>query len=276
MNKTLRCFVSVICMVAMPAMAAVSIKKAAPVAMQQTSVQDGAGNLLGTVATLATGVMALTKQVNELNSECQPTSSERDFVDKMMKEWAKTGVATADEVANKLGQEACGEGNSYRESVKDAIEFGDRERICFDVFKSSGCDCSDVGDDCKIWDCFPKVGEATYCDDGTENCSKKKQKKTSNIYELFALITFTEADFTTDELKNYSKLKEKMEKCSGTKLADAQKALWGDFLVKSVGGVGQKTSTDSIMDAVSGFVGAGGGVGGLQSLTGFITNSMNQ
>lgn len=266
MNKTLRCFVSVICMVAMPAMAAVSIKKAAPVAMQQTSVQDGAGNLLGTVATLATGVMALTKQVNELNSECQPTSSERDFVDKMMKEWAKTGVATADEVANKLGQEACREGNSYRESVKDAIEYGDRELICFDTF-----DTKDT-----IWKRFPRVGEATYCDDGTENCSKKKQKKTSNIYELFALITFTEADFTTDELKNYSKLKEKMEKCSGTKLADAQKALWGDFLVKSVGGVGQKTSTDSIMDAVSGFVGAGGGVGGLQSLTGFITNSMNQ
>ena len=68
MRRNLLLFVACVCMVAMPAMAAVSIKKAAPVATKQASAMDGAGSLVGTVLTLASGVKALNQQVNELTA----------------------------------------------------------------------------------------------------------------------------------------------------------------------------------------------------------------
>ena len=85
MNKALRFFIGCICVVAMPAMAAVSIKKAAPVATQQASKLDGAGSLVGTALTLVSGVKALNQKVNALSAECQPTSAEISFVNETVK-----------------------------------------------------------------------------------------------------------------------------------------------------------------------------------------------
>lgn len=272
MNKTLRFLAICLCLVAMPAVAAVSIKKAAPVATQQSSKMDSAGSLVGTALNLVATVKDLTAKIDALTAECEPTSSEISFVNDMIKEWAKTGVATSEEVANKLNRRRCDDSDGvggYQASVKNAIATDGGVDICFDSFKGAG----NLG---MVWEDFPRVGTATYCEDKTETCGKKA-KKTSDIYEIFALIDFSEEDYTPQELTSASKLIAKAEKCGGSKIDQVKKNLWGTFVKDSVGNMGQKTSTASIMDTVTGVIGNGGGaMGGLSSIGSFITNTMNK
>lgn len=258
-------------MVAMPAMAAVSIKKAAPVATQQTSKMDSATGLAGTALALVGGVMDLNKKVNEMSVECQPKSDEITFVNNMIKEWAKTGAANSKDVQNSLKRKPCSVSSGvggYQEAVEDAVLLGKTE-ICYDSFKSAG----DKG---MVWYEFPRVGTAKYCDDGTKSCGKN-QKTVSDIYEIFNLIDFTEADYTKKEAETAAKIIAKTEKCSTARLSQAKKAMWGEFLTQSIGNMGQKTSTASIMDTVNSVVGSGGGaMGSLSSIGSFITNTMNK
>ena len=271
MNKALRFFIGCICVVAMPATAAVSIKKAAPVATQQASKLDGAGSLVGTALTLVSGVKALNQKVNALSAECQPTSAEISFVNETVKEWAKTGAASAEDVQRILKRKPCDVSSGiggYQTAVEIAVMMGDDYEICYDSFKGNG-------NEGMVWQDFPRVGTATYCDDGSSSCGKN-QKKMSDIYEIFNLVDFTEADYTKQEATTAGKLIAKIEKCSTAKLNQAKKALWGSFLTESIGNLGQKTSTASIMDAVSGVVGGNGAMGGLSSIGSFITNTMNK
>ncbi len=263
-------FVGLFGLVAMPAMSAVSIKKAAPVATQQASAMDSAGSLVGTVLTLASGVKALNQQVDALTAECQPTSAEISFVNDAVKEWAKTGAASAEDVQRMLRRKPCAVSSGvggYQASVEIAAMMGDGD-ICYDSFQGTG-------NDGMVWEGFPRVGMATYCDDGSRSCGKK-QKSASDIYDIFNLVDFSEADYTRAEATMAGKLIAKIEKCSGAKLSQQKRALWGNFLLESVGNLGQKTNTASIMDTVSGVVGGGAGLGGLQSLGSFITSSMDK
>lgn len=272
MNKTLRCFISVLCMVAMPAMAAVSIKKAAPVAAQQTSKEDSAGSLVSTALNLVASVKDLNTKVDALTTECQPTSAEITFVNDTIKEWAKTGAASAEDVQRSLKRKPCAYSSGvggYQAAVTRAVLLGDDADICYDTFKGEG-------NDGMVWEGFPRVGTATYCDDGSSSCGKK-QKTVSDIYEIFNLVDFTEADYTKQEATTAGKLIAKIEKCSSAKLNQAKKALWGSFLQDSIGNMGKKTNTASIMETVTSVVGSGGGaMGGLSSIGSFITNSMNK
>lgn len=273
MNKALRYFfVGLFSLTAMPAMSAVAIKKAASVSTQQATKMDGASSLVGTVLTLASGVKALSQKVNEMDAECQPTSEEITFVNEIIKEWAKTGAASAEDVQRSLRRRPCDVSSGiggYQAAVEVSVLMGDDTELCFDSFRGTG-------NEGMVWYNFPRVGTATYCDDGSRSCGKKL-KHTSDIYEIFNLVDFTDADYTKKEAQVAGKIIAKTEKCSGAKLSQAKKALWGDFLTESIGNMGKKTNTASIMDTVSGVVGSGGGLtGGLQSIGGFITNTMNR
>ena len=272
MNRTLRFLASCLCMVAMPAVAAVSIKKAAPVATQQASKMDSATSLVGTALNLVAGVKDLNTKVKALDTECQPTSAEITFVNDTIKEWAKTGAASADDVAKSLKRKQCPTDSGiggYQQAVEIAVMMGEGTELCFDSFKGDG----NKG---MVWENFPRVGTATYCDDGTDSCGKNK-KTVSDIYEIFNLIDFTESDYTKQEASTAGKLIAKIEKCSSAKLDQTKKVLWGNFLKETVGNIGQKTSTASIMETVSGVVSGGGGAMGiLSSIGSFITNTMNK
>ncbi len=273
MNKKLLFFVGGLCMVAMPTMAAVSIKKAAPVVAQQVDKMDSATSLVGTAMALVAGVKDLNAKVNALSAECEPTSAEINFVNDIIKEWAKTGAASAEDVQRSLKRKACpvssGVGG-YQASVKIAMGTGKVSDLCYDTFRGDG-------NDGMVWENFPRVGVATYCDDDTNTCGVKNQKKMSDIYEIFALVDFTEADYTKQEATTAAKIIAKMEKCSSVKLSQSKKELWGGFLTETVGNMGQKTSTASIMDTVGGMVSGGGGaMGGLSSIGSFISNTMNK
>ncbi|MBO5696239.1 MAG: hypothetical protein J6S06_01880 [Alphaproteobacteria bacterium] len=259
-----------LCVLAGPAMGAVSIKKAAPVSTKQTTVVDSTASLVPTVLSLVTGVKQLNSQVRALEAECVPTSAEITFVDNTMKEWAKTGAASARDVETMLRRLPCttpsGIGG-YAQTVEIA-ETTEGMEVCYDTFRGPG-------NDGMVWEDFPKVGKASYCPNGERVCGNK-QKTTSDIYELFNLIDFTEADYTPTEAKMAGQLIAKIEKCSDARLSQSKREMWGSFLTDTIGSVGKKTDTSAIIQAVSGMGGNGSALGGLQSIGGYISNSVNR
>ncbi len=99
MKKTILFFAGLMCCAPMmSAHAAVAVKKAAPVATQESAGTAGAASLIPTVLGLVSGVQALNAQQQALTAECIPTTAELNFVNTTMQEWAKTGAATADDV----------------------------------------------------------------------------------------------------------------------------------------------------------------------------------
>ena len=249
---------------------AVAINKAPSVATKQVTAVDAGASLLPGVLNLVTGVMQLNQKQKALTAECIPTSQEINFVNNIIKEWAKTGVATADEIENgKMdGMKPCETGETYESSVRIAADLGEDGLICYDYYKD---------DERAVWYKFPKASSAYYCTDGslTSSCDEKDRREVSNIYDVFNLIDFAEADYTPTEATMAAKLISKIEKCSYAKLNARKKAMWGDFLVETIGNVGQKTNTGAIMQTVSGVANTGG-MGALQSLGGIATQFLDR
>ena len=73
-----------------------------------------------------------------------------------------------------------------------------------------------------------------------------------------------------------AKLIAKIEDCSNAKLSAKKKAMWGEFLISTVGSVGQSTNTGAIMESVSGIAASGGGIQSLQSLGAIATQFLNK
>lgn len=266
MKKILLFFVMAVFAAQNAAFSAVSVKKAAPVATKQVEKTNIGASLVPTVMNLVSGVQALSQKQKALSAECVPTSSEISWVNNMVKEWAKTGAMTAEEAANALSMEKCtgGPTGGYEESVRLAADTDDTSFLCFDYFGSA----SDQG---TVWFEFPMATKGYYCTDGSvSGCSEKNKKEVSNIYDVFNLIDFVQADYTASEWATASKLMAKIENCSNAKISARKKALMGEFLNSAIGSIGQETNSASIMDVVQGVAGSVGGGGGfnLQSLTG--------
>lgn len=265
MKKFLLFFiVSVLCVGEFPALA-ITINKAAPVATQETSSSSTMTSLVPTVLNLVSGVQQLSAQQKELTAECIPTSQEITFVDTMVKEWAKTGAMTADEVEKRLGMKRCSTAvGGYESSVELFAATDTDDTICYDYFAGSG-------NDGMVWEKFPKVGKATYCSDGSPAgmCSDKYKVTVSNIYDIFNLIDFSDADYATEyEVTMAGKLTAKIEKCSYAKLSSKKREMWGEFLMGTINNLGQPTNTGSIMESVSSITtnGLGGGLSSIGSL----------
>ena len=240
---------------------ALTITKAPAVAKQETSAQNVGSNLLPTVINLVSGIQALNQKQKALTAECIPSSQEISFVNNMIKEWAKTGAARAEEVESGLGMKKCASSydGGYANSVRMAADTEDEDLLCYDYYGSKA-------DEGTVWFKFPKAVSTYYCTDGSVNsCSDKYRKYVSNIYDVFNLIEFSSDDYTESEAKMAATLMSKIENCSYAKLSARKKALWGDFLTTTVGSLGQKTNTASVMDVV-GSMSLGGS--GLQSLGG--------
>ncbi|MFQ6702577.1 MAG: hypothetical protein ACLRFO_00020 [Alphaproteobacteria bacterium] len=267
MKKFLLFFVGTIFMAQNVAMA-VTIKKAAPVATKQTSVADTGASLVPTVISLVSGVKQLTQQQKALTAECIPSSAEVNFVNNIIKEWAKTGARTADEVQASLGMKRCATATGgYASTVRIAEGTDERDLICYDWFGGSG-------NDGMVWEKFPMAVSTYYCTDGSlTGCSDKYKQYVSNIYDVFNLVDFDTTDYTQQEAKMAGVLISKIENCSYARLNAKKKALWGEFLIDTVGGLGQKTNTATIMQTVSG-VANSGGMGALQSLGSIATQFM--
>ncbi len=267
MKKILLFFVMAVFAAQNAAFSAVSIvKKAAPVATKQVEKTNIGASLVPTVMNLVSGVQALSQKQKALSAECVPTSSEISWVNNMVKEWAKTGAMTAEEAEKAMPMGRCTDGptGGYEESARLAADTDDIDFLCFDYFGGSG----DKG---TVWENFPMATKGYYCTDGSvSGCSEKNKKEVSNIYDVFNLIDFVQADYTASEWATASKLMAKIENCSNAKISARKRALMGEFLNSAIGSIGQKTNSASIMDVVQGVAGSvgGGGSFNLQSLTG--------
>ncbi|MDE6478453.1 MAG: hypothetical protein K2L94_04385, partial [Alphaproteobacteria bacterium] len=239
MKKTILFLTGILsCAPMMGAHAAVAVKKAAPVATQESAGTAGAASLIPTVLNLVSGVQALNAQQKALTAECIPTTAEINFVNTTMQEWAKTGAATAADVQRSLRRKRCQSATGgYQAAVRIAAAT-DGADICFDWF----------GDNPEmVWYQFPKASKATYCPDGSIDTTCSDMKTVSDIYEIFNLIDFSAEDYTATEATMAAKLLNKIESCSSAKLSAKKKAMWGEFLIDTVGNLGQSTNTGAIM-----------------------------
>ena len=248
--------------------AAITVKKAEPVAAKPSGGTDGAASLVPSVLGLVSNVIDMNAKQKALSEDCIPTSQEMTFVETTMKEWAKTGQTTAKELQTKLNRTPCPYADNGFESDVFANKGAPGLKPCFNHFAGPG-------NDYMVWRDFPKPGKGTYCKSGAPTCTGGDQITVSDTYDLFALIDFAPADYLPNEITMAGKLLNKIETCTDAKLNAKKKALWGDFLVKTVGGIGQKTNTGNIMEQV-GAIAGGGGAGALSSVGAIATQFMNK
>lgn len=248
---------------------AITVKKAASVSAQQADKNESALSLVPTVMGIYSGVQQLTQQNKALTEACVPSSSEMATVDNLMKEWAKTNPVNEEGVKTKMNpRDPCGKYDTY-EMMSQREAGTERTDVCYNAFSGN----YDKG---KVWNGFPKVGKASYCADGEDSC--KNKITTSDIYQIYELIDFSDADLTASELSAITKLKEKAETCSGANLAKKKSELATNFIGSTIGNMGAKTNSSNIMQSVSGIVGssAGGVSGTLGSLGGIATQFLQK
>lgn len=259
------------CLTAVGAMAAnVQVKKASSVKKQETSGLESitAGSLLPGVIGLVSNVSALSKQQKELAAECVPSGSEITWLNNIIKEYAKIGVKTPEDMRGS-GKQECANDSAYSSDV-ETLKTSSPDSICVPVFKD------DTGD---IWNGYPKAMTAEYCGDGSGSlslCSGSKKKTETNFYTLFSQIDFSPEDYTVDEADMYAKLVEKAEKCAPEKMSARTKQAAAEFLKTTISGVGTTTNTGGVWDAVSGLSQGGGGLSGVQSLMPAVTQFLDK
>ena len=248
MKKILSFFVIIcVCLLNQGAVAAnFAVKKASPVKKQETSGLDSVSNnsVIPGVLNLVTSVAALKQEQKTLRAECYPTASEQSFVNDMVKEFAKTGIMTAKSMREAVAgnNNKCAGATGYRESVRESKSVG-IGKPCVEVFDSKA-------DENKIWRDYPKVSAVTYCPDISMDSCPSKEQYASNIYEIFGLITFEEGDYLASEASKYDSFMKKMEKCSPANIKARTTQAYMNFAKNAVTGIGQKTNTANIWDAV--------------------------
>ena len=227
-------------------------KKASSVAKRETetSVTGLGGSLLPTALGVVGNVMALNKQQKELAAECEPTAKEIAFVNNLVKEWAIAGAPNPFDMGTFGSVYPC-EGPRYEEKMSDADSSLEVVNLCYDAYTEAEARGA-------VWVRYPKAAVARYCPEGGGGCAASKQKKTTNLYEIFNAIDFDEKDYTKAEATQANALLEKSAKCSGSKLAAKRLESFGTFVTSTIGGLGQKTNTASVMQSVSGALGSSG------------------
>lgn len=260
-------FAGLLGMVQIAPVAAITIKKAAPVATKQNDIKQTGASLLPTVMNLYTGIQEISKKQKALTAECLPTSQELEFVNTTFKEWIKTGAATISDVESALGgiHKCMTASGGYQTSVQIAAATQEDGMICYDYF-------DEAGDKKMVWHEFPRAQKAFYCKDdpSTPSCAEKNKEYVTNMYEIFNLVDFSEADYTPQEATMAGKITAKIEQCSYAKLNARKRAMWAEFLVGSIGNLGQSTNTGSIMQMVQGSANSGP-MDALKNLGGGIT-----
>ncbi|MCL2537922.1 MAG: hypothetical protein FWF34_02460 [Alphaproteobacteria bacterium] len=227
--------------------AAVTITKAEPVATARTTSSNTGGSLVPNVIGLVTGVMAMNQQMKSLGAECEPSTSDIEFVSNMMREYYKTGASV--EIR---GASPCEGANTFQRSAQEA-EMTTGMTACFDTWRG-------VGNDGMVWVGAPRATKASICKKaGGIGCAQREMIVVSNVYDMFNLIDFGPEDYLPGEGTRAARLLSLVEQCSTSKLSARKRSMWGDFLVTTAGGLGTTTGTAGTMQGVNQILQAGGG-----------------
>ena len=270
---------AVLCCIVCNAFSAANVlvpKKADSVAKRDasTSTSDMGSSLLPAAVTLVSNVVALNQQQKALVAECEPTSRDLEFVNKMVKEWAYAGATNPLAVGGQ-GMRGCDytrTGETYESTVRMAGTglTIDSTLVCYDTF-------SDAEAHGAVWAGFPKAAVAEYCTDGVQlsMCSRNNRKKMTNMWTIFDMINFDANDYTKSEASQAQALLEKAKNCSGNQLAAKRLESFGGFITSTIGNMGQKTNTGSVMDAVGSIVKTTG-IGGIGNLAGVASQFLDK
>lgn len=232
---------------------AVKINKKSSVSTAKSKDSGLVDGLKG--SSLVPGVIGLVGSVMDINAKqkaltanCVPTGSEINFINTMIKEYAKSGGGKNNLLA---GHTLCDEKSSYSSSVK--LLSSSKIPECYEPFNLLGKN---------IWDQYPKATTAKICPNGDIVCSGKEITVT-NAYDLFGIISFffSSEDYTEGESRQISGLLKKTEECSKSSLDMKKRELWTNFIVNTAGSIGKNTNTGNIIQQVGAI--SGGGVGGI-------------
>ena len=247
----------------------ITIKKAGAVKEQPQEKMDAftGTNLAGMAIGLVAAVQSMKKEERGMNESCKPSTEQVNFVNKMMKEYAKIGQNPADKTKEAVGAPASGNCGTYENYVLSGMG----GEICYDVFKDP------TDDENRIWAQYPKAAQAVRaCPKNKPGCAEPDKKYYSNAYEIYAQMGWTEADLLPDELSQHAAVMRKVEDCSAESLNRKQKEMAGNVITGAIGTLGKKQNTAATMQTAMGVVagmdaptGLGGGL--LQMAPGIIT-----
>ena len=243
------CFAVLVCF---NGISAVKINKKSSVSTtkKESIVSDVTGSsLVPGVVGLVSSVMDINAKQKSMTANCLPSGSEINFINSMIKEYAKSGGSRNILLA---GHNTCSEKESYASSIK--LLSSSKIPECYEVFNLS--------DNTNIWNNYPMATTATMCPNGDIVCAGKEIKVT-NAYDLFAVISyfFSTEDYTESEAIQVAGLLKKTEECSKDSLDRRKKELWGNFITNTAGNIGKNTNTGSIIQQVGSM--SGSGVGGI-------------
>lgn len=258
------------------AQAAITIKKAAPVA--STSEESGkstTSSLVPSLLGLVSGVSELNSKQKALTAECVPSGSDLSFINNMMKEYAKTGVNKQDIAKGLSGRYPCDyAGDCYKDDIVRGVGGTKGLKPRYNIF-------SGESNENMVWSGFPTASTGSVSKDGSGYCSNPSQCETlTDAYDIFNLIDFGPSDYLPAEASQAAKLLEKTEKCSTARLSAKKREMWGSFLTQTASGLGAKTNTGSIMENIGSISqssgGGSGALGAVGSLSGIATQFMNK
>lgn len=214
-----------------PGFSAVAIKKAAPVATSKSSGMTSTMGVVSGVLDFVGAVKDAKQKQQEISAECYPSAQELNFVNNMVKEWAKTGAKSASEAFKALGSDVnpCSTTGEYAQRVKYRTD--SKESVCFDVFDEPG----------EIWNGYPRADAVQFCSDGASSCNNKKYQ--SNIYDIFRLVDFGPQDYSADEITMANKLLSKNDACSAGKLNAKVVELWQNVATNGFSSITKNSQT---------------------------------
>jgi hypothetical protein len=254
--------------VAADARAAV-IKKASAVEVQEQGKMEAVTgqNLVGTALGLVSGVMSLKKQEQALSEQCAPSGSDVEHVNKMVKEYAKTGKQTAEQMRESLQVKTFDKDSAGKDCFKSSVGV-EGINLCYQVFSDKD----------NIWNEYPVADSIKKCPPDKPDCASKDEKYYSNVYEIYGVMNWSEDDLLKDELSTHAKLMKKAEECSPAEIKRKKQELTGSLITSTLGGIGQKQGTGNVMGQVSGMMGSmnsgGGGAMGAVSGIGSLATGM--
>ncbi|MDR1027078.1 MAG: hypothetical protein LBL46_01540 [Rickettsiales bacterium] len=240
----------------------IAIKKADAVVEQKQDAMGSlnASSLIGTAVNLFAGFQALKQSTTALDANCAPTQAELDFVNKMVKEYAKTGKESQAVMFASINKDV-----GYQEHCDFATNVG--------VDGLPQC-AGHLDDKDKIWNLYPKAEMKKKCPPANPQCVAKEEKYYSNIYDIYGEMAWSESDMLPDELSAHSKLMAKAEQCSPAAIKKKKAELTGNLITGTMGSIGKQQNSGDVMGAVSGLMqsssasggGIMGGVSGLGSM----------
>ncbi|MDR2685428.1 MAG: hypothetical protein LBB23_01490 [Rickettsiales bacterium] len=247
-------------------------KKAALVAAAPKNDNMLSGNaLLSTAIALGVNAMAISDQFKALDATCVPSSSDINFVQKMVLEVAKTGVPLTEFTNDAIGN-TCSAGTSFKDNEEARVQTGSGKNFprCFEKIDNTSSTETQVNGitirnnsestlDGAVLNSWPRVSSAKVTN------SKNKEINVSNIYEIWAAVSskLSQEDWLEGEITQGQRMNEQIQRCDPQALKNTKGAAWIGFAQEAIMGMGSgdygKTADLNVaMQAAQGMTSSGG------------------